>query len=149
MANATRSKLIFSSFNIQLTGVEVVSAFVVVSFSSRVIAVSDRSIVLSVTCSFERLMRSALAYKRPSTPFISMPSIKVPVFTFTPSRLIASTSTSFFSRGKACTLTERLFNVRSVSVGAVRTSTPRTVRFSGKERRIRSIPICIPVAFPA
>ena len=115
------------------------------------------STLFSTAFSFFRSMPWLSRKNRPSVPLMCIPSSKVEEFTATCCKVISSTSTLPCNKGHACTRTFRLPRFSRVSGCCTSTAsfsdcttcTPRTSRFKGKRRSIRSTEIFMPVASDA
>ena len=138
-------------------------AVVAVSFGVSVVSVrttctwvSFSSTLFSTAFSCFRSMPWLSRKNLPRFPFTCMPSSKLEEFTATCRRVISSTSTLPCNKGHACTRTFRLpFSkvsgccTSTASFSDCTTCTPRTSRFKGKRRSIRSTEMSIPVASDA
>ena len=138
----------FNAVSVVSLGVSVVSASITCTW------VSLNSILLRMASSFVRSMPWLSKKKYPSTPLMHIPSIKLEELTATCFKVMSSTSTFPLSKGHACTRTFKLPRFSKVSgcctstalSAGCTTNTPRTNKFKGKRRSIRSTDMSIPVA---
>ena len=148
-ASATLFKSILSKLKSQFKGsLGTVSGRDVVSVTTSVKAASVKSNLFKVAFSEEKLILSAFANTDRTPPFKTIPSIRLPVFNFSCFKPTDSTNSSLLSKGHGRICNWSSFKESNVSVGIVSgmTNSPCTFNRIGKERRIRSIWMCMPVA---